>query len=217
MQNKRDKKSKFKRKAAAATAGVFAACSIAIASLTSDPSDLFGASASAETQQVAYSDERSLKVANPKPGAWERLRVRLRGVFFAQSSVVRGLILLPFWTVGKLLILLLSALFGALSPVWQAALGLLLNALLIFGLFAGGYKLFFPNKKLKDFLTKRNIVLLSTASLILAATDAVLRIYWDDYRPVSLAIKLAVGLFLLMLLSWRIYGKRKPRPVPATA
>ncbi len=217
MQNKHSKKSKLKRKAVATTAGVFAACSIAVASLTSSPSDLFGASVVAETQQVALSDERLLKTANPKPSAWERLRVRLRGIFFAQSSVARGLILLPFWTVGKLLILLLSALFGALSPVWQAALGVLLNALLIFGLFAGGYKLLFPNKKLKDFLTKRNIILLSAGSLVLAAADAVLRIFWDDYQPISLAIKLAVGLFLLILLSWRIYGKRKPRPVPATA
>ncbi len=217
MQKKHGKKSNFKRKAVTTTAGVFAACSIAIASLTSSPSDLFDASVVAETQQVALLDERLLKAANPKPSAWERLRVRLRGIFFRQASVVRGLILLPFWTVGKLLIVLLSALFGALSPVWQAVLGLLLNALLIFGLFSGGYKLLFPNKKLKNFLTKRNIILLSAASIILSVADVVLRIYWDDYQPISLAIKLAVGLFLLVLLSWRIYGKRKPRPVPSTA
>jgi len=215
MLKKHGKKSNFKRKAVATTAGVFAACSIAIASLTSSPSDLFG-EAAAETQQIALSDERLIKTASSKPSAWDRLRVRLRGVFFAQPSVVRGLILLPFWTVGKLLTMLISALFGALSPVWQAVLGVLLNALLIFGLFSGGYKLLFPNKKLKDFLTKRNIVLLSVASVLLSATDAILRAYWDDYRPISLAIKLAVGLFLLILLSWRIYGKRKPRPAPAT-
>jgi len=215
MLKRHGKKSNLKRKAVATTAGVFAACSIAVASLTSSPSDLFNG-ADAETQQVALSDERLLKTATSGPSAWERLRVRLRGVFLAQPSVVRGLILLPFWTAGKLLIMLVSALFGALSPVWQALLGVLLNALLIFGLFAGGYKLLFPNKKLKDFLTKRNIVLLSAASLVLAAADAVLRTYWDDYRPVSLAIKLGIGLFLLILLSWRIYGKRKPRPVPVT-
>jgi hypothetical protein len=215
MQNKHGRKTKLKRKAVATTAGVFAACSIALASLTSSPSDLFGASVVAETQQVALSDERLLKAATPKPTAWERLRVRLRGVFFAQSSVVRGLIMLPFWTVGKLLILLVSALFSALSPVWQAALVLLLNALLIFGLFSGGYKLLFPNKKLKDFLTKRNILLLSAASVLLAAADVILRTYWDDYRPVSLAVKLAAGLILLILLSRRIHGKRKPRPVLA--
>lgn len=216
MLKRHGKKSSFKRKAVATTAGVFAACSIAVASLTSSPSDLFGG-ADAETQQVALSDERLLKAVNSEPSVWQRLRVRLRGVFLAQPSVVRGLILLPFWTAGKLLILLVSALFGALSPVWQVLLGVLFNALLIFGLFAGGFKLLFPNKKLKAFLTKRNVVLLSAASVLLAATDAVLRIYWDDYQPISLAIKLAVGLFLLILLSWRIYGKRKPRPVPAAA
>lgn len=206
-------KSNFKRKAVAAATGAFVAFSLAVASLTSSPSDLFGDAATAETQQIALADERLSKTSS-KPTAWDRFRARLRGVFFAQSSVVRGFILLPFWTVGKLIILLVSGLLGALSPVWQAMLGVLLNALLLFGLFSGGYKLFFPNKKLKDFLTKRNIVLLSVASVLLAVTDAVLRLFWDDYRPISLAVKLAVGLLLLILLSWRIYGKRKPRPVP---
>lgn len=215
MPKKSSKKSNLKRKAVVTTAGVFAACSIAVASLTSSPSDLFGGE-SAETQQVSRADERLLKTTNHRPSAWERLRVRLRDIFFAQPSVVRGLILLPFWSIGQLLLMILSALFGALSPLWQALIGVLLNALLVFGLFSSGYKLLFPNKKLRDFFTKRNVVLLSTASILLAIADAVLRAYMDGYGPVSLAIKLAVGLFLLVLLSWRIYGKRKPRPASVT-
>jgi len=36
----------------------------------------------------------------------------------------------------------------------------------------------------------------------------VLRTYWEDYRPISIAIKLGVGLLVLALLSWRIFGRR---------
>jgi hypothetical protein len=68
-----------------------------------------------------------------------------QGVFFSQPSVVRGLVLLPFWALGKTLIALFSLLFTALSPVLQILLGVLLNAALLFGLFALLLKLLFPN------------------------------------------------------------------------
>jgi hypothetical protein len=84
-------------------------------------------------------------------------------------------------------------------------------------LITGVYKLIFPNKELKDLLTKRNILLLSGAAVLLAAADALLRVYWDDYQPVSIAVKLALGLVVLILLSWRIYGKRRPRPKAVSA
>lgn len=127
------------------------------------------------------------------------------------------MILLPFWAAGKALSALFSLLFAALSPVWQVLFGVLLNALVLFGLFALVYKLLFPNKRLRSLFTKRNIILLTIGSLVLAAADAVLRSFWEDYRPISIAIKLILALAVLVLLCWRIFGKCKPRPAPARA
>jgi hypothetical protein len=92
--------------------------------------------------------------------------------------------------------------------VLQSLLGVVLNAALLFGLFLIVLKLLFPNLRLRDFLTKRNILLFTIGSLVLSATDAILRAVWEDYRPVSIAIKLVVGLLILSLLCWRIFGKR---------
>ena len=91
-----------------------------------------------------------------------------------------------------------------------------MNAALLFGVFALVYKLLFPNKRLKDLFTKRNILLLAIGSLTLSVADAVLRIFWEDYRPVSVAIKLIAGLIVLALLCWRIFGKRAPNKVAQT-
>lgn len=209
-------KHKLKRKAAAAAVGVVAACSIGLASVSPSASDLFGENGT-PADAALQTDERSASTASASPSSADRLRARIRGVFLAQPSVLRGAILLPFWAAGKILLALFSSLFTALSPVWQAVLGVLFNAALLFLLFAGGYKLIFPQKKLKDLLTKRNVLLLFGSSVLLAAADALLRVCWDEYRPISIAIKLALALGVLILLSWRVYGKRRPRPkaIPA--
>jgi len=209
-------KRKLKRKAVTAAAGVVAACSIGLASVSPAATDLFGENG-VPADATVQTDKQAAAPQSASPSKSDRLRVRIRGVFLAQPSVLRGVILLPFWALGKVLLALFVGLFSALSPVWQAILGVLLNAALLFLLFAGGYKLIFPNKKLKDFLTRRNVLLLSGAALLLAAADALLRIFWDDYRPVSIAIKLVLALAVLILLSWRIFGKRRPRPKAVSA
>ena len=199
-----------RKKVATAAAGVVAACSLAVAVAAPSPCELFGGVEQAPAAQVALENERrTSKPASPT------LAERLRARFLSAPSVLRGLALLPFWAAGKALLTLLSALFSALSPVWQVLLSVLLNALLLFGLFMLVYKLLFPKKKLRDLLTKRNILLLAGGSLLLAAADAALSAFWKDYRPVSIAVKLAFALGVLILLSWRIFGKRKPRPQPA--
>lgn len=214
-----DKKSTFKRKATTAAVGVTAACSIALASVAPNASELFNGITQPETEvsSATVSKRSSANSASAQPSRGDRIRARLRGLFFAEPSILRGVILLPFWAAGKALLALLSVLFTALSPVWQVLLGVLFNALLLFGLFALVYKLLFPNKRLRDLFTKRNILLLTAGSLLLSATDAVLRAFWEEYRPVSLAVKLVLALLVLALLCWRIFGKRKPRPAPVPA
>ena len=158
---------------------------------------------------AAEEDERAAeKAVAAEPAQKERLRDKLRRLFFAQPSVVRGVVLLPFWAIGKVLLSLVSVLFTALSPFLQIILGVLLNALLLFGLFVLVFKLLFPHLSLRKFLTKRNIILLTVGALLLSATDAILRAYWEDYRPISIAIKLVIGLIVLSLLAWRIFGRR---------
>lgn len=214
-----DKKSKFKRKATVAAVGVTAACSIALASVAPNASELFNGIKQPETEisSATVSKRSPANSASAQPSRADRLRARLRGLFLAEPSILRGLILLPFWAAGKALLTLLSLLFSALSPVWQILFGVLLNALLLFGLFTLVYKLLFPNKRLRDLFTKRNIVLLAAGSLVLAAADVILRAFWEEYRPISVAVKLILALLVLSLLCWRIFGKRKPRPAPARA
>lgn len=211
---------KFGKKAAATAAGLFAAAAIAISGLVDSPDELFTGTPQAAQVVIAAAEEDERAVAksiSAEPAQKERLRDKLRRLFFAQPSAVRGVVLLPFWAIGKVLIGFFSLLFTAMSPVLQIIIGVLLNALLLFGLFALVFKLLFPNLSLRKFLTKRNIILLTVGALLLSATDAILRANWADYRPISIAIKLGVGLIVLSLLAWRIFGKRiRQKLNPAT-
>jgi len=206
----REQLKKLGRRAAATAAGVLAAVTLALGAVVDSPDELFsGAPQAAQVVLCASTqDDCAQETVPAKPAQKERLRDKLRRLFLAQPSIVRGVVLLPFWAIGKVLIGLLSLLFTALSPVLQLILGVLLNALLLFGLFLLVLKLLFPNLKLRDFLSKRNILLLVAGSLLLSLTDAILKMFWEDYPPISIAIKLAVGLVVLSLLCWRIFGKR---------
>jgi len=205
---------KFGKKAAATAVGLLAAAGLALGGVIDSPDELFTGTPQAAQVVIAAAeeDERAAeKAVAAEPAQKERLRDKLRRLFFAQPSIVRGVVLLPFWAVGKVLIALFSLLFTALSPVLQIILSVLLNALLLFGLFVLVFKLLFPHLSLRKFLTKRNIILLAAGSILLSVTDAILRTYWEDYRPISIAIKLGVGLIVLSLLAWRIFGKRIKR------
>jgi len=211
MHLSREQLKKAGKRTLAVCAGVVAACSMALGSLASTPDELFSGVPSssvvvaAQSTNEADSSDSAKRTESKKES---RLRTWLKGVFFSQPSVVRGLVLLPFWALGKTLIALFSLLFTALSPVLQILLGVLLNAALLFGLFALLLKLLFPNLRWRDLFTKRTILLLAIGSVLLSVADMVLRQYWEDYRPISIAIKLGFALVILSLLCWRIFGKR---------
>ena len=197
------------KKTLAAVVCVIAAAALSLGSLVDSPEELFrGAPQAALVAIDVGEDGERSGVKAAEPAQKEKLRDKLRRWFLGQPSFLRGVVLLPLWAVGKTLFTLLSLLFAALSPVFQIILSVLLNALLLFGLFALALKLLFPNLRLGDLFTKRNIILLTAGSLLLSVADAVLRRVWADYRPISIAIKLAVALLVLTLLSWRIFGKR---------
>ncbi len=219
MNTTREQLKKLGRRAAATAAGVLAAVTLALGAVVDSPDELFsGAPQAAQVVLCASTQDDCAQEPVPaKPAQKERLRDKLRRLFLAQPSAIRGVVLLPFWAIGKVLVGLLSLLFTALSPVLQLILGVLLNALLLFGLFLLVLKMLFPNLKLRDFLTKRNILLLIAGSLLLSLTDAILKMFWDDYRPISIAIKIVAGAIVLSLLCWRIFGKRtQPQPAQTT-
>ena len=107
----------------------------------------------------------------------------------------------------SLLLSLFAKVFGG------SVLTFLFQFALLFGLFALALKLLFPNRKLKDLLTKKNLLWMAVCALILTAADMLLKTWYDPYAKVRALILLVLALVLLSLLAWHIlYKRKKPEP-----
>ena len=83
----------------------------------------------------------------PAPTKAELLREKV----ISLPAPVKGLVLLPLWTVGAIANYALSLLLSLFAKVFGGSiLTFLFQFALLFGLFALALKLLFPNKKLKD-------------------------------------------------------------------
>ena len=125
---------------------------------------------------------------------------------------VKGLVLLPLWTVGAIANYALSLLLSLFAKVFGGSiLTFLFQFALLFGLFALALKLLFPNKKLRDLLTKKNLLWMAVSALVLTAADMLLKTWYEPYAKVRSLILLVLALILLSLLAWRIlYRRKKP-------
>ena len=135
---------------------------------------------------------------------------------------VKGLLLLPLWTLGAIANYALSLLLGLFIKIFGGSvLTFLFQFALLFGLFALALRFLFPGKKLKDLLTKKNLLWMAVSAFILTAADMILKTWYEPYAKVRSLILLILALGLLSLLAWRILYKRKkpasePEPTVAT-
>lgn len=149
--------------------------------------------------------------AVPAPTRAELFREKI----IALPAPVKGLILLPLWTIGAVANYAFSLLLGLFARVFGGSvLTFLFQFALIFGLFALALKLLFPDKKLRELLTRRNLLWMAVSALILTAADMVLKTWYEPYAKVRALILLILALILLSLLAWRILCKRKKQPSP---
>ncbi len=141
----------------------------------------------------------------------------LREKVLSLPAPVKGLVLLPLWTIGAIANYAFSLVLGLFARVFGGSvLTLLFQFALLFGLFALALKLLFPNKKLRELLTKKNLLWMAVCALVLTAADMLLKTWYEPYAKVRALVLLVLALILLSLLSWRILYKRK-KAAPQTA
>ena len=143
----------------------------------------------------------------------------LREKVMALPAPVKGLLLLPLWTIGAIANYALSLLLSLFATVFGGSiLTFLFQFALLFGLFALALRWLFPHKKLRDLLTRKNLLWMAVAALILTTADMLLKTWYEPYAKIRSLILLVLALVLLSLLAWRIlYKRKKPDPVPQEA
>ncbi len=212
------------RSAAIKTAGTVTAVGMLLNAAV-EPEDLLASSeqraqsaGSAHVQSGSapvYTVKGTKLVQSPAPTKAELIRERI----IALPAAVKGLVLLPLWTIGAIANYALSLLLSLFIKIFGGSvLTFLFQFALLFGLFALALKLLFPNKKLKDLLTRRNLLWMAISALVLTAADMILKTWYEPYAKIRSLVLLLLAFLLLSLLAWRIlYKRNKPEPEPATA
>lgn len=135
---------------------------------------------------------------------------KLAAYFLALPEWVKLCLLLPLWLLGRGLILL----SGTLTAVFKEPLMALgLNLLLILGAALLGFKLLHPDRPIKEFFSKRRLVLMCFGAVLLAAADVILPEFLDKYDTVKHLCMAMLSLLVPLGLYFALHGRpRHPAP-----
>lgn len=200
----------MKKKLAAGVAATIAAASIAT-NLLVDAEELVHSAeyVNTHTRAVAMDDATEFSITVEEEAEKTRLDM-IRGWIISLPVVVKAVFLLPLWALGAIPVALGTAAFTAAAPIWSQILGVILQAGILVGVFAAGYKLLFPNRKVKDLFRKRNFRWLALGAGAVSVANVVLSMAWTGWPMIRAIAMTVVGFGVLCLLWHRLAHKMKP-------
>ena len=227
-------KKKVKKAAISSAAAVVAAAGIAAGGCADTPAELIlgedSASphieysiASGSAEHDAPDTDSADEITDTED---EERRISSRSVIkravYSLPLAVRVLVVLPLWAIGSVLTWLLGLAGSALSPY----LGhILITAGLVIAAGAviwGAVKSVFPDARLRDVFTKRNITIAVSAAVVISALDWILAACLEGYDSIKFYIITAL-LFVFsacFTLAFALSAARKnaaeeaPAPIP---
>lgn len=129
---------------------------------------------------------------------------------------IKALFLLPLWALGAIPVTIGTAVFTAMAPLWAQIGGALLQIALLIGAFCLGYKLVFPEKKVRNLFKKKNLRWLLLGAGAVTTANIVLTTAWTGWPILRAVIMTVVGFGALCLLWHRLTGKVKPEAKKVT-
>lgn len=172
------KKKGLKRKAKIAAATTMVSASILLGAAMEDPYDLINSNDD-DSHHIVIEDKQNISVV-------EAMVHRI-------PLIIRVLLLIPMWIAGNLLL-------KVLDPVKSFFLQWLFTFLVMTICFVIAVKLLFPNMKLSEILTRKNLIILTVSSLGITIINTYLTITNSDYRKYTLLIRFVIGLMTLTFM-----------------
>lgn len=127
--------------------------------------------------------------------------------------IIRAVIGVPLWIIGTLLIKLFNSVLKlVLSPIISFLLGWLFIFLILLGILLLCLKVIFPDKKIKDLLSKKLIITCLIGSLIIRLSQIILRKVWNDYSIYEFTITLILGLVVILIVLIPALIKKSKEP-----
>lgn len=149
--------------------------------------------------------KRKMESEPVRKGLFSRILDSIRSFLVGLPPAVKACICIPLWAIGYAIVQLVSLLFPVtLAPLLRHVLSWLILAVILLAVFAVTMKCLFPHLPLKKILSKRNILIVLAASIVLKILDVVLPLFWTGYTRVKYPVMLVCGIALLLLILYRI-------------
>jgi len=208
------KKTSAKAKAAGAAAAAVIVASTAVAGAFDSVEDLAQAAAlmppQTEVVQMVDMDTGS-DIPDDEDATDEKakgIRAALRRRILALPRPVRVVVGVPLYMIGCGILQVMDLLWiHLLSPIAGTLVKYLILAAIVFAATAIILKLLYPEKKLKELFTKKNIagMLISIAAVF--GFEKVLDVVWPDHMPWTNLLLFAGGLVVFTILLALLLGK----------
>lgn len=191
---------KGKRKIAVALSAAVASAGLFLASAFSSPTDLLQNLRNNEDEHNA-----TVEIA--------KMEYKKQSFIEQIPFLIRACVALPLWLIGTLLLKLISGLVKlVLSPVISFILSLLLIFFMLLGIILLVLKLLFPDKSIKELLSKKVIITTFIGSLIIKIVDVILKHTWTNYNNYRFLIIFILGLLTISIVIIPILIKKSREP-----
>ena len=191
---------KGKRKIAVVLSAAVASAGLFLASAFSSPTDLLENLRNNEDEHNA-----TVEIA--------KMEYKKQSFIEQIPFLIRACVALPLWLIGTLLLKLISGLVKlVLSPVISFILSLLLIFFMLLGIILLVLKLLFPDKSIKELLSKKVIITTFIGSLIIKIVDAILKHIWTNYNDYRFLIIFILGLLTISIVIIPILIKKSREP-----
>lgn len=129
-----------------------------------------------------------------------------RQAVLSLPSPVRILIISPLWLIGTALMTVITFLWNTIfaSPLGAFIASFAVGFAVLVGLYAVTAKTLFPDVPLKDILSKKSLITLGAAAVILSGIDAIAPLFWNKYPALSFLVKLVFGAGIISVLTMRV-------------
>ena len=191
---------KGKRKFAVVLSAAVASAGLFLASAFSSPTDLLQNLRNNEDEHNA-----TVEIA--------KMEYKKQSFIEQIPFLIRACVALPLWLIGTLLLKLISGLVKlVLSPVISFILSLLLIFFMLLGIILLVLKLLFPDKSIKELLSKKVIITTFIGSLIIKIVDVILKHTWTNYNNYRFLIIFILGLLTISIVIIPILIKKSREP-----
>ena len=155
---------------------------------------------------IKNDDDNHVQVINAK-------QISKLGLIDRIPLFLKYLFLVPLWVIGNIIIRLVDKLLKLITmPIIKVLIKLLITFLILFGIILFILKLIYPEKKLRELISKKLVLVTFILSVILVIADYILIKYLDNYVLYKDIIIFVIGLIGLIRIIYPFYKRKHNEP-----